>query len=369
MQKKRKYTLRESKLAMAYYEGFRQSGDTLFVISNPRDEGRHIVIFNRFCSYERGTKWGRFHCKSQLFASSMLKIYALAVDAEETAAEEWNHYFHNSGVPWTEKRTYFVQNGIQYVNHEDVLLYTLIGEYLWIAVEIDNNGIDVKAEEWIKEMFLDSQGDNFMWTFPEIYQSEGSFFHRYMSIFSSMYQDMSDQIAAMESVFDLETTPIEILMELAGWLGFAVERDFLDETMLRSLIKEIYVLNRIKGTKEVLRRLIWLVLGEEAVIVEQNRLEGYVSEEERETYQRLYGTSMQDVTILLNRPGSEKLQAQMMYLFQQFKPARSRIRLVFCPNKSNLDTYCYLDYNAVLSAKGEGSMDSSVRMNGTSVLK
>lgn len=369
MQKKRKYTLCESKLAMAYYEGFRQSGDTLFASSNPRDEGRHIVIFNRFCSYEHGTKWGRFHCKSQLFASSMLKIYALAVDAEETAAEEWNRYFHNSDISWTEKRTYFVQNGIQYVNHEDVLLYTLAGEYLWIAVEIDNGGIDVKSEEWIKEMFLDSQGDNFMWTFPEIYQSENSFFHRYMSIFSSMYQDMSDQIAAMESVFDLETTPIEVLIELAGWLGFAVERDFLDEAMLRSLIKEIYALNRIKGTKEVLRRLIWLVLGEEAVIVEQNRLEGDILEEAKETYQRLYGTSMQEVTILLNRPGSEKLQAQMMYLFQQFKPARSRIRLVFCPNKSNLDTYCYLDYNAVLSAKGEGSMDSGVRMNGTSVLK
>lgn len=369
MQKKRKYTLRESKLARAYCEGFTHDGDMLSAISNTKDKGRHLVIFNRFRSYESGTKWGRFHCKSQLSASSIIRIYALAMDAQETAAEEWNRYFHNSSVSWTEKQIYFVQNGIQYVNHEDVLLYTLAGEYLWIAVEIDDGGIAVKSEEWIQEMFLDSQGDNFMWTFPEIYQSEGSFFHRYMSIFSSMYQDMNDQIAAMERAFDLDTAPIEVLMELAGWLGFAVERDFLDKAMLRSLIKEVYALNRIKGTKEVIRKLIRLVLGEEAVIVEQNRLEGYVSEEVKETYQRLYGTSMQDVTILLRRQGSEKLQAQMIYLLNQFKPARSRIRLVFCPNRSNLDTYCYLDYNAVLSAKEEGTMDGGMRMNGTSVLR
>lgn len=369
MQRKRRYTLCESKLAMAYYEGFTQSGDTLFAVCNANNEGRHFVIFNRFRSYERGTKWGRFHCRSQLFVSSMLKIYAFAVDAKETEAEEWNCYFHDSGVSWAEKRTYFEQNGIQYVNHEDVLLYTLVGEYLWIAVEIDDGEINKGSVEWIKEMFLDSQGDNFMWTFPEIYQSEGGFFHRYMSIFSSMYQDMSDQIANMEKAFDLDTTPIEVLLELAGWLGFAVERDFLDEFMLRSLIKEIYALNRIKGTKEVIRKLIKLALGEEAVIVERNRLEGCFSEETRETYQRLYGTSIQDVTILLKRSGSERLQAQMIYLLNQFKPARSHIRLVFCPSRSSLDTYCYLDYNAVLSVKGEGSMDDGIRMNGTSVLK
>lgn len=360
MQDKRIYTITDTKLEMAYYEGFKRFGSTLCAQKGERN----FLILNRFCSYERGSKWGRFHCKADLSPSSTLKIYAFAVDAEGGQAQELNQFFHNPDILLREKREYFKRDGVVFVNHEDILLYDLQGEYLWIAIEIEDVGNDR-----LYDMRLDSQGDNFMQTFPEIYQKENGFFHRYMSVFSSVYQDVSDEIESMVKYLNIETTPLPVLMQIADWFGFEAEGDFLDEALLRRLIKEIYSLNRIKGTKQVMQNLIRAVLGNEAHIIEQNRVRGHIPAEVRKTYQKLYGTTMQDVTILIKRPEDEKLQSQMMYLLQQFKPIRSSIRLVFSNRCNNMDSYCYLDYNAALSIKGYAHTDNNNRMNGTVILQ
>lgn len=360
MQEKRRYTISDTKLEMAYYEGFERVGSTLYA-----QGGRSsFLILNRFRSYERESRWGRFCCKASLSPRSTLKIYAFAIDAESGQAEKLNQFFHNPDVPWREKREYFRRDGKEFVNQEDILLYDLRGEYLWMAVEIEESG-----DDRLYDMKLDSQGDNFMQTFPEIYQEENGFFHRYMSIFSSVYQDISDEIESMDKYLDIETTPLPVLMRIADWVGFEAEGDFLEEELLRRLIKEIYSLNRIKGTKQVMRNLIRAVLGDEAHIIERNRLRGYIPGAVNDTYQKLYGSTMQDVTILIKRPEDEKLQSQMMYLLQQFKPIRSRIRLVFSDRCNNMDSYCYLDYNAALSNKGYAYVDNNNRMNGTVVLQ
>lgn len=360
MQDKKIYTITDTKLEMAYYEGFQKAQDVLYA----RSGRSNFLILNRFRSYESDTRWGRFHCKASLSSGSTLKIYAFAADADRKQADELNRFFHNPDVAWREKRGYFLRDGEAFVNSEDILLYDLRGEYLWIAVEIED-----AENDRIYDMKLDTQGDNFMQTFPEIYQGENGFFHRYMSIFSSIYQDISDEIEGMDKYLNIETTPLPILMQIADWFGFETEGDFLDEELLRRLIKEIYSLNRIKGTKQVMKDLIQTVLGDEAHIIERNRLRGYIPSDIRETCQKLYGSAMQDVVILVKRPENEKLQSQIMYLLQQFKPVRSCIRLVFSERCNNLDSYCYLDYNAALASRGYAYSDNNNRMNGTAVLQ
>lgn len=387
MQSKRIYTLNETKLAMAYFEDFAQEGSALRAAGS-----RPFVILNRFCSYGKGTRWGRFHCKSALSQSSTLRIYAFASDAESAQAEELNRYFHDSSVPWAQKRACFEQEGALFVNHEDILLYALAGEYLWIAIEIEGHeteDCEIKGREindcesaadCLYDMRLDSQGDNFMQTFPEIYQEEGGFFHRYMSVFSSAYQNLSDKAASMDAYLDIRTAPMPVLMELAGWLGLEASGDFLGESMLRGLIRELYQFNRIKGTKEVIRKLLCAMLGDKVsdersiyaasiFIIERNRLEGSIPNALKSTYQKLYGDSAHDVTILVKIPEDEALQLQVMHLLRQFKPVRSRIRLVFCQSCSKLDGYCYLDYNAALVQKGYAGADGGARMNGTVILR
>ncbi|MDE7029882.1 MAG: hypothetical protein K2P63_07880, partial [Lachnospiraceae bacterium] len=159
------------------------------------------------------------------------------------------------------------------------------------------------------------------------------------------------------------------LLKIADWFGFEAEGDFLDEELLRRLIKEIYSLNRMKGTKQVMKNLIRTVSGDESHIIERNRIRGFIPGEVKETYQKLYGSTMQDVTILVKRQEDEKLQSQMLYLLQQFKPVRSRVRLVFSNRCSNMDSYCYLDYNAAISSRGYAHTDHSNRMNGTVILQ
>lgn len=360
MQDKKIYTITDAKLEMAYYEGFKRLGSALLT----QEGSSNFLILNRFRSYERDTRWGRFHCRADLSPNSTLKIYAFAVDAGVEQAQELNDFFHDPNVPWSEKRGYFRRDGLEFINHEDVLLYDLRGEYLWIAVEIEKAGRDK-----LYDMKLDTQGDNFMQTFPEIYQEENGFFHRYMSVFSSLYQDISDEIEGMDRYLNIETTPHPVLMQIADWFGFEAEGDFLEDKLLRRLIREIYSLNRIKGTKQVMKDLIQTVLGDEAYIIERNRLRGYIPSDIRDTCQKLYGSTMQDVTILVKRPEDEKLQSQIMYLLQQFKPIRSRIRLVFSESCNNMDSYCYLDYNAALSKMGYAHADDNNRMNGTVILQ
>lgn len=362
MQEKRVYTIGATKLKMAYMEGFSLSEDGALSVEKC-GSGMHFVILNRFCSYERNTKWGRFHCRAELSSGQTLRISAFAIDGEAVQAERLNSLFQNPSVPFAEKKEYFTQRGIQFLNHTDVLLYELEGEYLWIAIEADGDDCV------LSELVLDSAGDNFMQTFPEIYQEEGGFFHRYLSVYSSVYQDIGAEIGGLDRYLEIDRMPAAVLPEIADWMGVEVEGTFLEEETLRKLVKALYYLNRIKGTREALKRLIKLVFDEDAVIIERSRIEGYIPKESRQTYLKLYGDSLQDVTILINRPQDERLQAQMMFLIRQFKPVRSRVKLVFNRDCDMLDSYCYLDQNASLTMIADGELDHDCRMNEMVVLQ
>ena len=147
-----------------------------------------------------------------------------------------------------------------------------------------------------------------------------------------------------------------------------LEGDFLEKQTLRNLLKEVYHLNRMKGTKEALKRLIWLVLQEEPIIVERNLIGEIGNSEENILYNQLYGTSKHDITILINRNSDEKLQAQLLYLLKQFKPARSKVKLVFYRECRKMDSYCYLNKNAVLGRVSNGKMDKNTMLDGQIIL-
>lgn len=356
MQEKRIYTVNFSKLNNAYLEGFSIHDDKLIAVG---DQDRHVVIFNRFRSYEKETKWGRFYCGVDLNQVLRFKILVLASDGEEDKAVKLNDFFHSRDVAWDEKRKYFEDNGVIYEGKRDVILYEVKGEYLWIAVEILSESGAV-----LENMKLDSMGDNFMHTFPEIYQEEGSFFHRYMSIFSTIYQDMSDRLDNMDTYLDVDKVPLPGLTQIAGWLGFETREDFLEESTLRKLIKQVYRLNRIKGTKQVLGEIIEIVLGDKAVIMERSKMENHIPSFDSNVYKRLYGDTIYDATILVKHEEDEKLQAKTMVLLEEFKPIRSRLRLVFAEKCFNLDSYCYLDFNASLDKKTEAYIGGNNKMNG-----
>lgn len=360
----RNYTIGENRLRKGALEGLTLDGERLILT-----EGAHHTLFlPAVNSYQENSMWGRFRLMAALPQSCILVLRAFARDAGETEPEkvkEADEYLLDERVSPEQKLKFFENaNCVKVVNCKNLLLYDLSGQYLWLSVEIIGAG-----EGELSGLYLESKGDNFMQTFPEIYQERGSFFHRYMSVFSSMYQELQDKIDHVEDWLNVDKAPKPLLHLFAGWLGLELEGEFLEEEVLRRLIKEAYGLNRIKGTKQAVIRLVKLVLGEEAIVVERNLLSSHAKGEEEKLYNRLYGTGRQDITILINRKSDEKLQAQLLYLLKQYKPVRSRMKLVFYRDCNGLDSYCFLDANARLGYLTGGRMDENCAIDGSVILE
>lgn len=365
MQQNRDYTIRYSRLKRASLYGFELSYDK---VSLQKDMDVHFMVLPMLNSAKKGYSWGRFHLKAELPKECELHIWAFAMDLEDAEklrkASQLNEKLFDSSVSVREKRDVFERSeGIYRRNQTDILLYELQGQYLWLAIEVTGGDIGT-----IKELYLHNPGDNFMQTFPEVYQEEGGFFHRYLSIFSSMYADIQKEMDEVCTYFDAEAAPAEMLPVLAGWFGMKVERDFPDEAVLRRLLKEVYQLNKMKGTRWALERLAEIVLGEEIQIIEKNLLDAKETDEQ-EIYEKLYGESRWDVTVLVNRAPEKKLQEQFLYLASQFMPVRCRLHLVFHQNCNGLDSYCFLDQNAKLLQNSYGSLGQGDIMDGSIILK
>lgn len=177
MTEERNYTVGFCRLKKAYTHGFSISPEG--VLSLERGEG-HFLVLGVFNSYRKGYAWGRLHFQAELPKGSICIVRGFAVEGEE-AAQEINGYLLDNSGSYGEKKQYFIHLGeLESVNHSDILLYKLAGQYLFLSLEILGEG-----EGCIKDMVLYNPGDNFMQTFPEIYQEPGGFFHRYMSVFST----------------------------------------------------------------------------------------------------------------------------------------------------------------------------------------
>lgn len=190
-----------------------------------------------------------------------------------------------------------------------------------------------------------------------------------MSVFSTIYNEFQDQINESDKLLDLEHAPAELLMEYANWMGIMVQGEFLSEDTLRSLVKEAYNLNKYKGTRYSIERVCEILLGEKPIIVEKNYINDSIREEDKNTYNMMYGESAYDVTLLIPVYVDEKKRSQLFYLLKQFKPIRSRLRIVFLQDSGIMDSYSYLDMNAKVFEQKYAALDERQLINGTVVLQ
>ena len=157
--------------------------------------------------------------------------------------------------------------------------------------------------------------------------------------------------------------------QYAEWLGLIVQGEFLSEDTLRMLIREAYLLNRYKGTRKVIERICEIILGETPIIVEKNSLSGYIRSEDNAVMDRLYGSSVHDVTLLLTGYVDEKKRAQLLYLLKQFKPIRTRLRIVLLQKIGILDGYSYMDMNARTYEQRVGMLEEHQLMDSMIILE
>lgn len=341
------FSVRKPQLEKAFYNGMELEEDGTVVCGG--GEGPYFWVSDALDSGQKDCPWGRLHFQMTLPADCVCYLYAAAGNEAEITA-----LLTNPEIPVSEKkRCLGGMHCMRFVNRQDVLLYELEGRYLWIAMEMSRGGAA------FSDLVVHVPGDNFMEVFPEVYRRKNSFFHRYLSIYSSIYHDFQDVLDCRAELPDVDKAPKELLEIFLKWIGIDVDGGFLEEECLRTLLREAPELIRYKGSANCIRRICKLFVGEEPTILERSLMQRYVGSTQQEVYDNLYGESPYEVTLLFTVVADEHKKEQLYHLLEQFKPVRCRLHLLFLENRGVLDTHTYLDWNAVVFSGEEGSLDVS----------
>lgn len=351
------FSIKKPQLEKAFYSGMELGEDgTVFC---GEGAGPFFWLSDALDSGKMDCPWGRLHMQVTLPAHCVCYLYAAACNEADRRA----FLTDPKSSILEKKRCLSNMRCLRFVNRQDVLLYELEGRYLWIAVEIFGGGAA------FSNPIVHVPGDSFMETFPEIYRERNSFFHRYLSIFSSIYQDFQDVLDCRADLFDVGKAPKALLEVFLEWVGIDVDGGFLQEELLRALLREAPWLIRSKGSADCVKRICKLFVGEEPTVLERNLMQRYVKSAQQEVYDSLYGGSPYDVTLLFTAAVEEHRKEQLLRLLEQFKPIRCRLHILFLENRGVLDAHTYLDRNAAVFSEKQGSLDDSMFVDGTVVIQ
>lgn len=318
----------------------------------------HVILFPVLDCGIEDCAWGRLHMEQELSEDAASYVYLLASNDRG-----WEKQLAAAGTPEGLCRLFESAGAVRAINQKDVLLYELGGRYLWILMKVIGTG----ARFW--NLKVEAPGDNFLATFPEVYREKNSFFHRYLSVFSSIYGELQEKLDHREALLDLEEASEERLLLFAHWMGLELHPGYLDIEVLRTLVRELGALCRCKGTRACIERICQMILGETPRIVERSLLQRYVRRKEQEQVDELFGESPYDVTLMIEKPIGKKTKKQLLLLLEQFKPIRSRLHMVYLEDNGVLDTHIYLDQNALTFRQEEGVLDEGQAADGSVILQ
>ncbi|MBQ7614670.1 MAG: hypothetical protein IJU77_06455 [Butyrivibrio sp.] len=345
------YSIRNNRIKQGYMDGLSLEGKDMLVLE--RQKSHHFMFFRAIDGVNDDSQWGRFSCNLKLAEEMVCYIYVaaynfLTFDTDDGRSIDISDTFCDSSIDNYKKIGLINElDAKRFVNTDDFLLYDISGRYLYVAVEIIGNG-----SGHIGNIRIGARGDSFMAAFPEVYKERNSFFHRYLSIFSSIYNDISEQNEKLYEMLDLDKCSPELLEMYASWFGFDLKGISLPENVLRNLLKEAYQLNRMKGTRWSIERILHIMLGDDVVMYEN----------------RLNNGELFEVTVLINKRLTEQLRHQLGFLLDQFKPVRVKIRLLQMEKEAVMDGNSYLDMNATIPTQKHVVLDEEAIYDGAITL-
>ena len=351
------FTIGQNRLEKSFFHRMEMGGERKIICSE--DDGTHYMILPLLDSGMIDCPWGRMSFDLERPDTSVFYLYVCATN--EPVGKE---IMMDEEKSLEEKIKFLASRKcLRFVNKQDVLLYEIEGRYLWVM--LGAIGENVK----ISNMVVRAPGDNFMQTLPEVYREKNSFLHRYLSIFSSLYNDFQQTIDRREELLDPDKAPVPLLEMYLKWFGLDVRGGFIDEPIIRTLLKEVAWLMAHKGTKQCIERLCQIFIGEKPIILERSMMSSYLRKAEMEIYNALYGENPYDVTLLIETQVDLVKRRQLLHLIEQFKPVRCSIAVVFLENAGILDSYNYLDKNAYVFSSTVTDLDEEHLMDGTVVLQ
>ena len=354
------YSIKMNRLKQSYGEGIMMDEDAVIYLD--KNEPEHRLYLKSIDAAEEDAEWGRVSFSMQLSEEQVIYIYAFAsndkslvLDGEDVLIDR---LLTSSNISDDTKKIYMKQPGaLRFVGKNDILLYGLKGRYLYLCIEVMGEG-----DGYIAGLKVERGSDEFMDAFPEIYKEYNEFFRRYMTVFNSIYNDFYDNTDKLPKLLDLDKCPDMLLPVYAGWLGIDVQGDLLTPDTLRTLVREAYSLNRMKGTKACLKRILEIVVKEQFLILESNQMKEYGDA-------KAENDGVFDVTVLIKKQLKEAERYQLTYLLEQFIPVRCRLKLENFKDSGIMDSRIYLDMNAQVAGTENASLDDMMGLDNYIVLE
>lgn len=232
----------------------------------------------------------------------------------------------------------------------DALLFGVTGRYLWLKIEF-------RDTEWEKSgiggLRIYFPKHTWLCYLPEIYGQDAksaSFLERYLGIFQSLYEDMTEWIEGMPGLLEPSDKEEHMLYELADWLGIE-ETGLWDKEQLLYLVKNAGRMNRQRGTVENLKELVWLYTGRRPYIVEYHQIRRYFDGGRRERLLKtLYASHCNEFAVILDEEdcGQGERLYGLMQVIDKAKPAQMESRITVLRPYIFLDQHSYLGINSVL---------------------
>lgn len=193
---------------------------------------------------------------------------------------------------------------------------------------------------------------------PELYMKAGSFTERFLSIFTDIYCELEGEIDASSKLYDPEVCPEGFVEWLGEWIS-AENMNLFPDDKKREYLLAIPRLSMYRGTIRGLRELLELYCGAKVFIVECYHAKRYFSS--FKDFARLYPGGRFTVWILCS-PTKNKTDVLEKIIEAQL-PANITAKIKLLANITELNNYCYLGVNSMLSGTQPGTLDGKCALN------
>ena len=321
--------------------------------------GRYLTRI--FDSGDYGTTWHRLLIHTNPAESENLKITVYASDKNKLKFEDKTQtlydLFDNGSYDLQDKLDAYKPFIVKQASGvSDLLLHEVSGRYVWILIEQYNSG---SALVEITDIRLFLPAVSWMEYLPQIYRSsdrDTHFLERYLGIFQTFYEELDTEIAEMSHRFDPESTELDFLKWLAGWLNIT-DTEIWTEEQLRRLLMKAVRLYRMRGTAAALSEIIELYTDEKPFIIEGFNIKEIASKiPNGKKLLEMYGGNPYTVTVLV-KPGHD--MEIIRRIATEMLPITAELNLVELDPYIFLDNFAYVGVNSSLGFYQPATLDGS----------
>lgn len=251
----------------------------------------------------------------------------------------------------------------------DILLHSLEGRYLWFLLEIYPQAEGLTE---LCDFTVYFPAESWMANLPELYSRKmgnDSFLDRFLSIYQSIYDDISWQIRDFSNCLDPGAAGPDLLHRIAFWLGVE-ESHIWTERQLRYLLAHLKEFYEARGTGRGIEMFVELYTGEAPFVIEWQDWEGIRGTQDR-LLKSLYEDDPYSVTVLVREeciPDYKDYQA-LLRMLEQVGPVQMELRLVVLKPYIFADGYSYLGVNSVLGQYKTADLGTGSRLDFVKIME